>query len=74
MDNLAPTTKLRLQESNIFADLAAGNGVQRERYVASEDEVRQRQEQARQDMLQAQAQQAGAAVAIEQATQGAPQQ
>lgn len=74
VDNLAPTTKLRLQESNIFADLAAGNGVQRERYVASEDEVRQRQEQARQDMLQAQAQQAGAAVAIEQATQGAPQQ
>jgi hypothetical protein len=55
LSGINPEQRLMLNEGNIIADFAAGRGVSKTRYVASDDEIRQRQ-QAISD-AQAQAQQ-----------------
>lgn len=69
IDSLAPETKIKLEESNIMADLAAGNGVDRGRYVASAETVQARQEFLQQQQLNQQAQAAGVAAGAEAAKQ-----
>lgn len=39
LDGIAPQTRMKLRERNIIADMAAGAGVERGRYVASEEEI-----------------------------------
>lgn len=42
LSQIPPQVRLRLQESNIITDIAAGLGINSKRYVASDDEVQQR--------------------------------
>lgn len=58
LGEIPPQTLMKLQESSIIADIAAGLGVNKQRYVASDDEIQQRLTQ----MQQAQAQQGAAPV------------
>lgn len=60
LGGIPPEQRMMLQESNIIADMAAGRGVSKQRYVASNDEIQQRQAQIQQ---QAQAGQQPAAPA-----------
>lgn len=48
LDQIQPATRAKLQESNIIADIAAGLGVSKKRYVASDDEVQARLQQIQQ--------------------------
>lgn len=64
LDQIQPETRMKLQESNIIADIAAGLGVSKKRYVASDDEIQQRMQQ-----LQAQQAQGGDASAVDTTAQ-----
>lgn len=44
LSGINPEQRLMLQESNIIADFAAGRGVSKTRYVASNQEIQQRQQ------------------------------
>jgi hypothetical protein len=63
LDGIAPATRMRLREGNIIADMAAGAGVDRVRYIASEEEVASKQQIAQQEQVNAQATEAGMAAA-----------
>lgn len=52
LSTLDPETRIRLKESNIISDMAAGAGVERRKYVASQQEVEERREQLRQQQLE----------------------
>jgi len=69
LDSIQPNTRLRLREGNIIADMAAGAGVDRVRYIASDEEVAAAQEQIRQQQVNEQASQAAIAVSAEDAIQ-----
>lgn len=64
LDQIQPETRMKLQESNIIADIAAGLGVSKKRYVASDDEIQQRMQQ-----MQAQQAQGGDASAVDTTAQ-----
>lgn len=68
LDGIAPETRMRLREGNIIADMAAGAGVDRVRYIASEEEVAARRQLAQQEQANAAATEAGV-VAAANATQ-----
>lgn len=65
LDNIQPQTRQRLREANIVSDMAAGNGVERSRYVVSEEEVQARMAQQQEEAMATQAESA----AIEAAAQ-----
>lgn len=67
LDGLAPETRMKLRETNIIADMAAGAGVERGRYVASEQEIAERQAQAKQEQADELVQAAAIGVAADQA-------
>lgn len=70
LGSLPPEIRMRLNEGTIMADMAAGRGVERGKYLASEEEVQQRmQEQAEQQMEQ-QGAMAGADAAVTEQTEG----
>lgn len=68
LGQLPPEIRMRLNEGTIMSDMAAGRGVERGKYLASDEEVQRRmQEQADQQMEQ-QGAAAGAGAAIEEQT------
>lgn len=54
LSGIDPQQRMMLQESNIIADMAAGRGVSKQRYVASNEEIQQRQAQIQQQAAQQQ--------------------
>lgn len=52
LSQIPPQVRLRLQESNVITDIAAGLGINTKRYVASDDEVQQRLAQLQQQTAQ----------------------
>lgn len=62
-----PTTRMRLRESQVIADMAAGNGVTGSKYVASDEEVAAAQQAQQQQQLDATAAEAAVNVAAQQA-------
>ena len=69
LDNIQPNTRARLREDNIVADMAAGAGVDRSRYVATQAEFQQRQAATEQQQLNQQAEAAAIEAAATTATQ-----
>ena len=70
---LPPEIRARLNEGPIIADMAAGRGVDRGKYVASDEEYQARMQQQADQQLAQQAAQAGTAQAVAEQTQGVPQ-
>lgn len=62
LSSIPPDTRIMLRESNIISDMAAGAGVERNKYVASKEEI----EQAREQMHQQQLEQVAAEAAAKQ--------
>lgn len=52
LSQIPPQTAAMLQTANIIADMAAGVGVNKRRYVASDDEIKQRMQQIQQQQMQ----------------------
>lgn len=73
LENVPPQTRVRLNEANVVSDMAAGRGVDRSRYLVSEEEVQNRlqaQQQAAVDQAATVAgTEAGAAAGAESMTQ-----
>lgn len=70
LDGIQPATRQRLRETNIITDMAAGNGVDRGRYVATQAEVAAAQAADQQAMLDQQANQAALEVASQEQING----
>lgn len=69
LGSIPPDTRIMLRETNIISDMAAGAGVERQKYVASQDEIDQRREQMQQQQLE----QVAAEAAAQQPQQEVPQ-
>lgn len=55
LDEIQPETRMKLNETNIISDMAAGAGVERGKYVASDEEVARRRQNAQQQQMNQQA-------------------
>lgn len=69
--SLPADIRMRFNEGAILADMAAGRGVERNKYLVTEEQYQQRQQQAAEQAMQAQATQVGVEAGI--ANQGVPQ-
>ena len=70
LDNIQPDTRLKLRETNIISDMAAGAGVERGKYVASKEEIEAAQQQRQQMALNQQAEAAAIDAAATNVTKG----
>ena len=70
---LPPEIRMRLNEGPIIADMAAGRGVDRGKYVASDAEYEERMQQQAQQQMEQQAATAGASAAVAEQTGEVPQ-
>ncbi len=70
LDNIQPQTRAKLNENNIISDMAAGNGVDKGRYILSEDQQQMNQNKLDQEALGRQAA-SGAVDAANNPQQGA---
>lgn len=70
---LPPEIRDRLEEGPIMAEMAAGRGVDRSKFLASEDKVQARRQQRADELAAQQATEAGVAAGIQQTTQGEAQ-
>lgn len=73
LSSLPPEIRMRLNEGPILADMAAGRGVDRGKYVASEEVYQQRMQAAAEQAMQQQAVQTGIEAGANQVTEEAPQ-
>lgn len=73
LDSIQPATRIKLRERNIIADMAAGAGVERGRYVASEEEIKAAQQQAQAEQTNQLAEAAAMDAAATNATKEVPQ-
>lgn len=73
LDSIQPNTRMKLRERNIIADMAAGAGVERGRYVASEQEIMAAQQEAQAQQTNQLAEAAAMDAAAENATKEVPQ-
>lgn len=73
LDNIAPETRMKLRETNIISDMAAGAGVERGKYVASKEEIEQAQANMQQARMNEQAETAAIGAAADNVSQGATQ-
>lgn len=69
LSGIQPEQRMLLNENNIVADMAAGNGVDRQRYVASPEEVAKRQQDEQQRAINEQAATAAVGAAATNAQQ-----
>jgi hypothetical protein len=67
--SIPPDVRVQLNENNVIADMAAGRGVARARYVASPDEVQARQAELQTQQTQQVAAEAGAEAGAQAAVQ-----
>lgn len=73
LSTLPPEIRMRLNEGPIIADMAAGRGVDRGKYVASDAEYEARMQQQAQQQMEQQAATAGASAAVAEQTGEVPQ-
>lgn len=73
LSSLPPEIRMRLNEGPILSDMAAGRGVDRGKYVASEEVYQQRLQQQAEQQMEQQAVQTGVEAGAQQAIEGEPQ-
>lgn len=73
LSSLPPEIRMRLNEGPILADMAAGRGVDRGKYVASEEVYQQRMQAAAEQQMEQEAVQTGVEAGAQQAVEGEPQ-